>query len=93
MSEMRDPFQHATAPETEYLADDAVQQAANAAMQQQVGAVSSGPLTYVPDYGRLQMRMQCLSMAMGFPDGAMPPPLDVVIERATAYWAFVRGDP
>jgi hypothetical protein len=45
----------------------------------------------VPDYTLHHLRLQCLSMALAAPDGAPPPPLIVVIERAQAYWRFISG--
>jgi len=42
------------------------------------------------DYERMSMRLNCLSMALVVPDGAQPPPLAEVIERARTYWRFVE---
>jgi hypothetical protein len=42
------------------------------------------------DYQPYHLRMECINMALRVPDGAPPPPLAEVMERAAAYWAFMQ---
>lgn len=35
------------------------------------------------------IRLRCIELALAAPDGASPPPLDQVMERARAYWQFI----
>lgn len=64
------------------------QQAMNArnnATQQQMTGALSGP--YI-DYGKYQIRLECLRLACALPEGARFD-LDTVIARALRYWRFL----
>lgn len=41
------------------------------------------------EYGGANLRLRCLELAQRSPDGASPPPVEKVIERAVAYWRFL----
>lgn len=50
-----------------------------------------GALYSMPDYTLQHLRLSCLQMALAAPDGAPPPPLSEVLDRAQAYWRFVNN--
>jgi hypothetical protein len=78
---MSDPYAGATSAHNRVLSEDDTQASLN--------AMAAGHVTHRPDYELCHMRMHCLQLALTAPDGAPPPPLAEVIERARAYWAFV----
>jgi hypothetical protein len=62
--------------------------------QQQEAAAQQCPAddnaaSSLTEYTPHRLRLRCLGMALLVPDGAAPPPLAEVIERAIAYWHFI----
>lgn len=92
---MRDPWADGDEPVEQTPSERSEVQAVGVGQlgqyQSAINAAMQYPIRYVPvDWQPAQMRMQCLHMALTVPDGAAPPPLAEVIERAEAYWSFVK---